>query len=77
MIKQTQRRSNDIEKTLKRKYLTITDIQKEYLNASKKKIRSFVKKYLPGKTIGGRMFVDRDALERLLSDPGYTLLPLD
>jgi len=36
---------------------------------SKKKIRSLVKKYLQVKFIGGRMYVEREALERLLSDP--------
>ena len=59
-----------------RKYLSIDDIQKEYLPVSKKKIRVFVKKYLPVKLIGGRMFAERDALERLLSDPDRDILPL-
>lgn len=59
-----------------RKYLNIDDIQKEYLPVSKKKIRSFVKKYLPTKLIGGRIFVERDALENLLKDPDRDILPL-
>ncbi|MBQ4545317.1 MAG: helix-turn-helix domain-containing protein [Oscillospiraceae bacterium] len=61
---------------MKRKYLTITDIQKEYLPISKKKIRSLAKRYLSVKTIGGRMFVDRNELEELLSDDDNTILPL-
>ena len=59
-----------------RKYLSIDDIYKSYLPVSKKKIRVFVKKYLPVKLIGGRMFNERDALERLLSDPDRDILPL-
>ena len=51
-----------------RKYVSIDDIQREYLPVSKKKIRSLVKQYLPVKTIGGRMFVQRETLEHLLSD---------
>ena len=52
-----------------RKYLSIDEIQKEYLPISKRKIRVLVKKYLPVKYIGGRIYVERDALDRLLSDP--------
>ena len=59
-----------------RKYLNIDDIQKEYLPVSKKKIRSFVKRYLPIKMIGGRIFVERELLESLLKDPDRDVLPL-
>lgn len=62
---------------IQRKYLTINDIREEYLPVSKKKIRSFVKKYLPVKSIGGRIFVERDALEKLLADPDRDVLPLN
>ena len=51
-----------------RKYLTIADIQKQYLPISKKKIREFVKKYLNIKIIGGRIYVERELLEGLLKD---------
>ena len=51
-----------------RKYLTIDDIQKEYLPISKKRLRMFVKKYLETKTIGNRIFVERAELERLLKN---------
>ena len=54
---------------IKRKYLTIDDIQKQYLPVGKKRIRALVKKYLQVKTIGGRIYVERDSLEELLSDP--------
>ena len=39
------------------------------LECCKKKIRTLVKKYLPVKCIGGRIYVERAALENLLSDP--------
>ena len=54
--------------TVTRKYLSIVDIQKEYLPISKMKIREFVKKYLNIKVIGGRIYVERDLLESLLSN---------
>ena len=50
-----------------RKYLTISDIQSEYLPISKKKLREFVKEHLHIKLIGGRIYVERAALEALLS----------
>ena len=52
-----------------RKYLSIDDIQQEYLPISKKKIRSFVKKYLNIITIGSRMYIEREAFENVLNDP--------
>ncbi len=55
--------------TMKRKYATIDEIQKEYLPMSKKRLRGLVKRYLPFVSIGGRMFVEREALERLLANP--------
>ena len=60
----------------KRKYVSIDEIQKEYLPVGKKVLRKFVKKYLQVKMIGGRMYVDRDALEQLLADPEREHLPL-
>ena len=50
-----------------RKYLNISDIQTEYLPISKKKIRELVKEHLYVKMIGGRIYVERAALEDLLS----------
>ena len=49
-----------------RKYLTIDDIQKEYLHIGKKRLRLLVKKYLETKVIGNRIFVERAELENLL-----------
>ena len=50
-----------------RKYLSIRDIQNEYLPLSNKKIREFVKEHLYVKKIGNRIYVERTALETLLS----------
>lgn len=60
-----------------RKYLTIADIQKQYLPISKKKIREFVKKYLNIKIIGGRIYVERELLETLLKDAEHEEFPLN
>ena len=60
-----------------RKYLTIDDIYQEYLPLSKKKLRCFVKKYLPVKIIGGRIYTERAALEALLANPDRDILPLN
>jgi len=56
--------------------LRIDDIQREYLNVSKKKLRAFVKKYLTIKIIGGRIFVERAELESLLTDTEREVLPM-
>lgn len=52
---------------LKRKYLTIDEVQQEYLPISKKKIRSLMKENLSVRMIGGRMYIERVELERLLA----------
>lgn len=56
--------------------MNIDDIQREYLPVSKKKLRAFVKMYLPIKIIGGRICVERVLLERLLSDVERDAFPL-
>ena len=61
---------------LNRKYVTIDEIQKEYLPVSKKRIRIFVKKYLNAKIIGNRIFIDRERLEYLLDSPDHKNFPL-
>ena len=65
------------EKKVKRQYLTITDIQNEYLPISKKKIRILAKKYLPTKMLGNRIFVERKQLEDLLSSTDIERLDLN
>lgn len=63
-----------VVKKAKRQYLTISEIQDEYLPISKKKIRILVKKYLPIRMLGNRIFVDRAKLEELLaSEDGQRL----
>lgn len=61
---------------VKRKYLTVNEVQKEYLPVSKKRIRTFVKKYLNVKMIGNRIFIDREGLEALLGSPDINKFPL-
>jgi hypothetical protein len=55
----------------------MNEIQAEYLPISKKKIRFFMKKYLQVKTIGGRLFVEREALENLLTDSENQIFALN
>ena len=55
--------TNNIE----RKYLSVSEIQEEYLPISKKKIRELVKEHLYVKKIGNRIYVERAGLEALLS----------
>lgn len=54
-----------------RKYLSVRDIQKEYLPLSVKKIREFIKKNTTVTTIGARMYVQRDELELAINRCGY------
>lgn len=53
---------------VKRAYMSIEDISKEYLPMSKKKIREFVTENLPYRKIGGRIYVARKAVEEWLSE---------
>lgn len=64
-------------KCIERKYLSINDIQKEYLPISKKKIREFVKDHLSIRLIGNRIYVEREALETLLSNGKSQHVSLD
>ena len=66
-----------ITKTSKSKLVGITEINKEYLPISKKRIRRFVSIYLNPIFIGNRMFVDRAKLEALLNDPNRDKFPLN
>ena len=65
-----------VEETQKCQYLSIADIQKEYLPISRKKLRMFVKRYLDAKMIGNRIFVSREELEEVLHNPENTNLPI-
>ena len=77
--RKSQRREDEISKTvtMKRKYISIDEVQQEYLSMSKKKIRCLVRKHLDAKVIGSRIFVCRDELEALLSNPEISIISLD
>ena len=55
----------------------ITEITKIYLPMSRKRARKFALLYLDAKRIGNRIFVERDKLEALLSDPDRERFPLN
>lgn len=65
-----------MEETQKCQYLSITDIQKEYLPISRKELRMFVKRYLDAKMIGNHIFVSREELEEVLHNPENASLPI-
>ena len=64
-------------RTSRSKLVGITEISKVYLPISKKRVRRFVSIYLDPVFIGNRMFVERDKLEALLSDPNRERFPLN
>ena len=66
-----------MKKDVERKFLTVDDIQREYLPVSHKKLRAWVKENLPIKYIGRRIYVERAALEAFLSSEDGNLYPLD
>ena len=61
----------------KSKLVGISEITKSYLPISRKRARKFVLLYLDAKRIGNRIFVERDKLEALLSDPERERFPLN
>ena len=58
-------------------WVDISSIVREYLPVSKRKARRFVDLYLTKKRVGNRIYVEREQLERLLSDPSRENFPLD
>ena len=60
-----------------RTMVDISEITKMYLPVSKRKARKFVSLYLDCKRIGNRIYVDRQQLEQLLSDPNREKFPLN
>ena len=56
-----------------RKYISIDDIQKEYLPMSKKRLRMMVKKNLAVKKIGNKIFVERTEFEDFLKSKEISL----
>jgi len=63
--------------TNRSKLVGITEITERYLPLSKKRVRKFVSLYLDPIFIGGRIFVEREKLESLLSDPNRDRFPLN
>ena len=70
------RRTNNMADTTERKYLTVREVQLQYLPVSQKRIRAFLKQYLNVKVIGGRIFVERQQLEKLLTSPDREYFPI-
>ena len=54
----------------------INEIVEAYLPVSKKKARKFIALYLEAKKIGNRLYVEREKLEEILTDPDRTNFPL-
>lgn len=63
--------------TRKSVLVDINEIVKNYLPMSKKKARKFATLYLDAKKIGNRLYVERERLEELLTDPDRTEFPLE
>ena len=55
----------------------INEVVMNYLPMSKKKARKFATLYLDAKKIGNRLYVERERLEELLTDPDRTEFPLE
>ena len=55
----------------------IREITDRYLPVSRRKARRFVHLYLNYKVIGNRIYVEREELEQLLSDPEREKFPLN
>ncbi len=64
-------------KKRKTAWLDICELTSAYLPVSKRKARRFVERYLSVKRVGNRIYVEREQLERLLSDPDRENFPLD
>lgn len=58
-------------------WVDISSVVQEYLPVSKRKARKFVELYLTPKRVGNRIYVEREQLEKLLSDPERERFPLD
>lgn len=58
-------------------WVDISDLTRYYLPISRRKARKFVSLYLTPKRVGNRIYVEREALERLLADADRERFPLD
>ena len=63
--------------TRKSVLVDINEIVEHYLPVSRKKARKFAALYLDAKKIGNRLYVERERLEELLTDPDRTEFPLE
>lgn len=61
----------------KTKLISITEIIEHYLPVSRRKARRLIHLYLNPKVIGNTLYVDRQELENLLSDPERERFPLN
>ena len=61
-----------MKKENERMYISVAEIQERYLPFSKKKIITFVKKYVPYHKIGRSVYVEREALEAVLKSAEHT-----
>lgn len=66
-----------ITETNNSKLVSINELTKRYLPISKKRARRFALLYFDVKRIGNRIFIPRDQLEALLSDPDREKFPLN
>lgn len=55
----------------------INEIVEVYIPVSRKKARKFAQLYLDVKKIGNRLYVEREKLEELLTDPNRRNFPLE
>lgn len=58
-------------------WVDISSIVEQYLPISRRKARKFVELYLAPKRVGNRIYVEREQLEQLLTDPERECFPLD
>lgn len=58
-------------------WVDISSIVEQYLPISRRKARKFVELYLTPKRVGNRIYVEREQLEQLLTDPERECFPLD
>ena len=58
-------------------WVGISEIQEKYLPLSKRRVRKFIALYLEPKRFGHRIYVEREKLEALLSDPDRERFPLN
>ena len=61
--------SKVVDQDSKPRYLTIDDIQRDFLPISKKRIRKIVNEHIHTIRVGNKILVDRNHLENFLENP--------